>query len=28
VTIRGDGLVGGGFTTTRLIVAPRHCYVP
>jgi len=28
VMIRGDGLVGGGLATTRLIVAPRHCYVP
>jgi 4-alpha-glucanotransferase len=28
MTIRGDGLIGRGFATTRLIVAPRHCYVP
>lgn len=28
VTLRGDGLVGGGFAKIRLIVAPPHCYVP
>jgi 4-alpha-glucanotransferase len=26
--LRGEGLVGGGFAQVRLIVAPRHCYVP
>ena len=26
--LRGEGLVGGGFAKVRLIVAPRHCYVP
>jgi 4-alpha-glucanotransferase len=28
LTVRGDGLLGGGYATTRLIVAPRHCYIP
>ena len=28
VTIRAEGLVGGSPGTMRLIVAPRHCYVP
>ena len=28
MTVRGDGLVGGGLATARLIVAPRHCYLP
>lgn len=28
VTVRADGLIGGGLAATRLIIAPRHCYLP